>query len=522
MSSMHFSLALLIGASATGFSPRAQESDSAPRPNVLILLADDLGWMDVGFNNPSTFYDTPNLDRLCAQGARLSAAYAACPVCSPTRASLMTGKHPARMDTTDWFGAPQPDAILAAADEGAKRLARFQKLALLPAPYVAALPLEEVTIAEVLKGAGYATFFAGKWHLGGQGFEPERQGFDVNVAGHHRGGPYGPGRYFHPFGMPNLESEEGDHLPARLAEETSAFIDDHASEPWFATLSFYSVHTPLMGRPDLVERYEAKRTRLEEAGELEDEWGREGDRRVRSTQNHAVYAAMVAAMDEAVGEVLDTLDERGLAEDTLVIFFSDNGGLSTSEGHPTSNLPLRGGKGWLYEGGIREPCTVRWPGRIQAGRVIDTPVQSVDFLPTIAAAAGIESEDWPEVDGVDLTSLLGRDEGTRVTSAVLALPPLRQPRRVPRWRDPRRWLEVDRTLRRRRRAVRHRSRHRRTARSRARTPRTSRSPRIEARGVARERRRQDAEGEPGQALNGHSLSTERVVDLSRHPQRVEQ
>ena len=402
MRGTYLPLALLIGATAA----LAQKPDPAPRPNVLILLADDLGWMDVGFNNPDTFYDTPNLDRLCAEGARLSAAYAACPVCSPTRASLMTGKHPARMDTTDWFGAPQPDAITRAAEEGTNRLARFQKLPLLPAPYVAALPLEEVTIAEVLKDAGYATFFAGKWHLGGDGFEPELQGFDVNVAGHHRGGPYGPGRYFHPFGMPNLESEEGDHLPARLAEETCAFIQEHKTEPWFAALSFYSVHTPLMGRPDLVKRYEAKRARLEEDGTLEDEWGTEGERRVRRTQNHAVYAAMVAAMDEAVGDVLETLDELELAENTLVLFFSDNGGLSTSEGHPTSNLPLRGGKGWLYEGGVREPCAVRWPGRIEAGRVIDTPVQSIDFLPTIAAAAGIEPADRPDVDGVDLTAML--------------------------------------------------------------------------------------------------------------------
>ncbi|MEM9800096.1 MAG: sulfatase [Planctomycetota bacterium] len=390
-------LAALIVAGAAAAATPGDE-----RPNVLVLLADDLGWMDVGFNHPDTFYDTPAIDRIAHEGVRLTRAYAACPVCSPTRASLLTGRHPARLGTTDYFGAPQPEAIVAAAREGAKRLRRFQRLPLLPAPYVDRLVHEEVTLAEVLRGAGYATLFAGKWHLGGDGFDPATQGFDVNVGGHHRGGPYGRGRYFHPFDMPNLASEEGDHLPARLAEETSAFIEGHQDEPWFCMLSFYSVHTPLMGRPDLVERYEAKRARLG----LEASWGTEGERRVRLVQEHAVYAAMVAAMDEAVGEVLATLDRLELADDTIVVFFSDNGGLSTSEGHPTSNLPLRAGKGWLYEGGVREPCAIRWPGRIEAGTETDVPVQSVDFLPTLAAAVEAPVPEGVALDGIDLVPLL--------------------------------------------------------------------------------------------------------------------
>ncbi len=371
-----------------------------PRPNVLVILADDLGWMDVGFNNPDTFYDTPNLDRLAAEGTVLTSAYAACPVCSPTRASLMTGRHPARIDTTDWFGAPQPQGVLAAGKQGKKN--RFAKNPLVGAPYVAQLVHEEVTVAEVLKGEGYRTFFAGKWHLGGEGFEPETQGFDINVAGHHRGGPYGPGRYFHPFGMPNLESKEGDHLPARLAEEASGFIKADSEDPWLCYLSFYSVHTPLMGRPDLVERYKAKRDELG----LQNEWGTIGERRVRLVQEHAVYAAMVAAMDEAVGEVLKTLDETDQAKDTLVVFYSDNGGLSTSEGSPTSNMPLRGGKGWLYEGGVREPCAVRWPGVIPAGVTRDDPVQSVDLLPTVAAATGAALDGDITLDGANLMPML--------------------------------------------------------------------------------------------------------------------
>ncbi|MEM1450989.1 MAG: sulfatase [Planctomycetota bacterium] len=380
-----------------------QDQESGPdRPNVLFVLADDLGWMDVGFNNPHTFYDTPSIDRIAAEGMRFTAAYAACPVCSPTRASIMTGRHPARLHTTDYFGAPQPDSILAAARAGKKRLGRFQRHPLLPAPYVDRLVHEEVTLAEVLRERGYATFFAGKWHLGGEGFDPTTQGFDVNVAGHHRGGPYGRGKYFHPFDMPGLDSEEGDHLPARLAEEACAFIESHADEPWLCYLSFYSVHTPLMGRDDLVEKYERKRQGLG----LEAQWGKEGPRKVRLVQEHAVYAAMVAAMDEAVGEVLGALDRLGLADDTIVVFFSDNGGLSTSEGHPTSNLPLRAGKGWLYEGGVREPCAVRWPGRVEAGTSCDVPIQSIDFLPTLATATGARLDPDRPVDGVDILPVL--------------------------------------------------------------------------------------------------------------------
>ncbi len=391
--------------------------DSESRPNVLFLLADDLGWMDVGFQNPDTFYETPNLDRLREGGVRLTSAYAACPVCSPTRASILTGRHPARLDTTDFFGAPQPDAVLAAGREGAKRLGWFQKQPLLPAAYINHLPQSEITLAEALGSAGYDTFFAGKWHLGGDGFEPETQGFDVNVAGHHRGGPYGPGRYFHPFGMPNLESEEGDHLPARLAEEASAFITAERDGPWLCYLSFYSVHTPLMGRADLVEKYEKKR---EELG-LQAEWGKEGQRKVRQVQEHAVYAAMVEAMDEAAGEVLRVLDESGQADNTIVVFFSDNGGLSTSEGHPTSNLPLRGGKGWLFEGGVREPCVVRWPGEIPAGGTLDVPMQSVDFFPTILSATGVGAPADVELDGRDLLPVL-RDSNAESIAELEARP----------------------------------------------------------------------------------------------------
>jgi arylsulfatase A-like enzyme len=361
------------------------------RPNVVFFLVDDLGWVDLACYG-SSFYETPNIDRLAESGVKFTNAYAACPVCSPTRASIMSGKYPARMDTTDWFGAPQPDNV-------GKHHTRNKPL--LPAPYVDHLPLEETTIAEAFKEAGYATFFAGKWHLGGEGFFPEDQGFDVNIGGHHRGSP--PGGYFAPYKNPKMEQgPKGEHLPARLAEETAAFIDAHHEEPFLAYLSFYSVHTPLQARDDLKEKYQEKAEELPEDREV---WGEEGDRKLRLVQDHAVYAGMVEAMDAAVGVVLDKLDALGIADNTIVMLTSDNGGLSTSEGHPTSNLPLRAGKGWLYEGGIREPLLVRGPG-VASGAQTDVPVSSPDFFPTLLELTGLDARPDQHVDGASFAGVL--------------------------------------------------------------------------------------------------------------------
>ena len=361
----------------------------APQPNFLFILVDDLGYMDLGAYNAATFYETPNIDRLAREGVQFTEAYAAAPVCSPTRASIMTGLYPVRMGTTNWFGAPQPNSV----GPNWKR-----NRMMLPAPYNAQLPHEEITIAEALQAGGYRTFFAGKWHLGTEGSYPEDHGFEINKGGWERGGPYGRGRYFTPYDNPRLEDgPEGEHLPARLARETAAFIAEHQDEPFLAFLSFYSVHTPLMTRPDLEAKYRAKPA-------PEDSWGTEGQRRVRQVQNHAVYAGMVEAMDQAVGTMLRALDELGLADNTVVFFTSDNGGLSTSEGHPTSNLPLRAGKGWLYEGGIREPLIIRWPKHLAGGRVEQTPVISNDYLPTILAMARLSEPEGS--DGVSLLPLL--------------------------------------------------------------------------------------------------------------------
>lgn len=373
-------------------------TEAPARPNVLFILVDDLGVMDVTPNNPESFYDTPELERLAASGMRFTNGYAACPVCSPTRASILTGKYPQRLGITDYISANRGNQ-----PEKWRRPTR-----LLPAPYTDRLAHEEVTLAEALKGAGYATFFAGKWHLGPEGWWPEDQGFDENQGGITRGGPYGGKRYFSPYGNPRLEDgPEGEHLPARLARETADFIAENQQQPWLAYLSFYSVHTPLLAREDLIEKY---RARKQELG-LAEVWGQEGQRAVRLVQEHAVYAGMVEAMDQAVGTVLDALDETGQAERTIVVFFSDNGGLSTSEGHPTSNLPFRAGKGWMYEGGIREPLLVRAPGLTAAGSVNETVVSSVDFFPTLLELCGVESS--AELDGESFVAALAGEEVER-------------------------------------------------------------------------------------------------------------
>ena len=384
----------LLAAPLSGCLEGAAKNTPAKRTNFVFFLVDDLGWTDLGCMG-SSFYETPNIDKLAAQGMVFTDAYAACPVCSPTRASIMAGKYPARMDTTDWFGAIQP--------ERASNNKKYKK-PLLPAKYVPRLPLEEVTIAEALKDAGYATFFAGKWHLGETDeYWPEFQGFDVNKGGWVRGGPYGPGKYFTPYGNPRLkDGPKGEHLPDRLASETVKFINENRDKPFLAYLSFYSVHTPLVSRDDLKQKYIEKKNKLG----LKAEWSQEGERKVRLVQEHAIYAAMVEAMDMACGKVLDALESMGLDENTAVFFMSDNGGLSTSEGHPTSNLPLRGGKGWLYEGGIREPMFIKWPGVTKPGSKCSIPVTSTDFYPTMLDIAGLKQRPEQHVDGQSLMRLL--------------------------------------------------------------------------------------------------------------------
>jgi arylsulfatase A-like enzyme len=385
-------LSLLLAALAMTLPiPRSARAALASKPNIVFLLADDLGYMDIGANNAKTFYETPNIDGLARKGMRFTAGYAACPVCSPTRASIRTGKYPQRVGITDFIGAAQPEKW--------KRPTR-----LLPAPYEERLALGETTLAEAFKTHGYATFFAGKWHLGPTNYWPENQGFDINMGGIDRGGPYGGKKYFSPYGNPRLtDGPPGEHLPDRLATETVKFIEANRDRPFLAYLSFYSVHTPLMAREDLRKKYEAKAKALPTNGPT---WGQERERKVRLVQDHAVYAGMVEAMDQAVGKVLAALDRAGLADRTIVVFMSDNGGLSTSEGHPTSNLPLRAGKGWLYEGGIREPWIVHAPGVTKPGSTCGTPVTSTDFFPTLLDLADLPIQPAQHRDGMSLLPLL--------------------------------------------------------------------------------------------------------------------
>jgi len=280
----------------------ASEPDSETPPNVVVILVDDLGYMDIGANNPNCFYETPNIDAFAKSGLRFTNGYAANPVCSPTRFSMLTGRYPTRVGATNFFTG--------------NRKGKFAG-----APLHNRMPLEEITLADTLKSKGYATFFAGKWHLGPtEEYFPHNRGFDVNMGGWNKGGPYTGKKYFAPFKNPFLipESPAGEHLPTRLARETANFIDKNKEQPFFAYLSFYSVHTPLIGRPDLIEKYEARAEAIEgeEFGEEEQVFGKD-PRKVRILQKHPVYAAMVEAMDEAVGVVLKQLEDSGVADNTI-------------------------------------------------------------------------------------------------------------------------------------------------------------------------------------------------------------
>lgn len=366
---------------------------TAEKPNVVVFLVDDLGYMDIGANNPDSFYETPNVDALAKAGMLFTDGYAANPVCSPTRYSLMTGRYPTRVGATNFFPKSKGSKL---------RSGTFN-----PAPLTDEMPLDEITLADALREQGYATFFAGKWHLGhGEEFFPLNRGFDVNIGGNQNGGPYSGKKYFAPFNNPQIEEESpaGEHMPARLARETVSFINEHKDQPFFAYFSFYSVHTPLMGRPDLVEKYKEKAKRItgKEFDQVPSASGKSNKRRIQ--QKHAVYAAMVEAMDEAVGEVVQGLKDAGVWENTIIVFTSDNGGLSTSEGLPTSNLPFNGGKGWVFEGGIREPWIIRYPGVTAAGSVSKEQICSIDLFPTLVAAAGYEPKH--EIDGLDLRPVL--------------------------------------------------------------------------------------------------------------------
>ena len=363
--------------------------------NFVFFLVDDMGWADIGANG-STFHETPNIDRLARSGMRFTQGYAAGSVCSPTRASIMTGKHPVRVDITDWIPG-QPNRLTNP---------------LLHPEDRSHLPLEEVTLAEVLKDHGYQTFFGGKWHLGDKGQWPTDQGFDINIGGHDRGSP--PGGYYSPWSNPALKAKRpGEYLTERLTEESVKFLEERdKTRPFLLYLSYYNIHTPIQAYKKHIDHYKAKAAKaFQDVTPTEPE--HDGINRTR--QDNPALASMVAAVDDSVGVLLGKLTELKLDENTVVIFFSDNGGLSTlSRPGPGCNLPLRAGKGWLYEGGVREPTLIRAPGVTQPGSVSHKPMVSMDFFPTMLELAGLPLQPKLHVDGQSLLPhIKGEDSGQR-------------------------------------------------------------------------------------------------------------
>jgi arylsulfatase A-like enzyme len=368
------------------------------QPNIIFILLDDFGWRDLACYG-SSFYETPHLDRLASQGVIFSDAYAAAPVCSPSRASFLTGRYPARVGVTDWI------------DSGYHiHPARGR---LVDAPYIPQLPLEEFNIARALSQAGYATWHVGKWHLGGGAYAPQFQGFDINIGGGHQGHPWRG--YFSPWELPYLaDGPRGEYLTDRLTDEAVHLIRTHRAGPFFLNLWHYAVHNPIQAKPEDVERFsrKAQQMGLDQIDPFE-----EGERfptehkkhlRVmrRTVQSNPEYAAMIFNLDWNIGRLLETVAETGQSESTLIVFTSDNGGLATSEGSPTCNAPLSEGKGWMYEGGNRVPLFFAWPGVISTGAACRIPFSSPDLAPTIMALAGLPACPEQFCDGLSFADLL--------------------------------------------------------------------------------------------------------------------
>jgi arylsulfatase A-like enzyme len=353
---------LIIGVLATLLLEMSSPAPAA-QPNVIVVLVDDMGWRDLSCQG-SPFYETPHIDRLAASGMRFTHGYSACTVCSPSRAALMTGQYPARLHITDWIaGHERPFAKL--------KIPEWQKF----------LPLEAVTVAERLRGAGYATASIGKWHLGDAGHAPERQGFDKNLGGYHRGQPPS---YFAPYKIPTLpEGPAGEYLTDREAAEAVSFIETNRDRPFFLYLPHYCVHTPIQAKPAVQAKYAAK-----DAGSL--------------TVKNAAYAAMVESVDDCMGKILDAVDRLGIRDRTAIIFTSDNGGLANI----TDNAPARAGKGSAYEGGVRVPFIVSWPGVTEPGTTSAAPVITPDITATILELTGVGPAADQPLDGRSLAGVL--------------------------------------------------------------------------------------------------------------------
>lgn len=386
------------------------QGNAKSRPNVIFILADDLGYKDLGCYG-STFYETPNIDKLAAKGALFTNAYSACAVSSPSRAAILTGKYPSRLKITDWIG-PESSHV-----KGKMTMPACKHH----------LPLEEITMAEAFRQVGYSTCFIGKWHLGKSDYFPDKQGFDINIGGIDAGSPPS---YFSPYtnetfnktwgwegALPNLVAgPSGEYLTDRLTDEAINFLDTIRGKPFFLYFSHYAVHMPLQAKKELTEKYREKAAKLSPQ-EIPEFIRDVNGSYTRTIQNHAIYAAMIESLDESVGRVMRKLEETGLSENTIIVFVSDNGGLTTSNFQkydftlnpselPTSVLPLRTGKGFYYEGGVRVPVIIYQPGAASNGKKSDVVVTGTDFYPTLLEMCGIRLLKKQHVDGESLLPVL--------------------------------------------------------------------------------------------------------------------
>jgi len=365
-------------------------AEAPAKPNILFILVDDYGIKDVGVEG-SSFYETPNIDRLARSGMRFTQGYAACSVCSPSRASILLGQYTTRHGITDWIG-----------EDVGEKFAKKRHTKLLVPDYVRNLPAADTTLAAALKSAGYITFFAGKWHLGSKGSWPEDRGFDINKGGWDAGSP--EGGYFAPWNNPKLPSgPKGQDLTQRLADETISFIEQNTNKPFLAYLAFYAVHGPIQTTKPLWEKFREKASAQPKP---EERFKIDRTLPVRIVQDNPIYAGLIEDMDGAVGRVLKKLDELGLASNTIVVLTGDNGGVSSGDSYSSSELPYRGGKGRQWEGGTRVPFYIKAPGVTRPGSTCDTPVIGIDFYPTLLQLAGVTAQPKQTIDGVSLLPLL--------------------------------------------------------------------------------------------------------------------
>lgn len=368
------------------------------QPNVIMILIDDLGWIDLSCQG-SAFYETPHIDQLRREGMGFDNAYAACPVCSPSRASILSGKYPARLKITDWI------------DHENFHPCRGK---LIDAPYIKELPVSEYSLAKAFKDGGYQTWHVGKWHLGKEASYPQHHGFDVNLGGSWWGHP--KKGYFSPYQMENLsDGPEGEYLTDRIGAEAVRLIESRdRTRPFFLNLWHYAVHTPLQAKAEDIAYFTEKSKRMgldrQESFEIGDPFPtmQKKDKRItrRIVQSDPVYAAMIKALDDSVGVLMTALKRQEIDEETIVVFTSDNGGLATAEHSPTCNYPLSEGKGWMFEGAVREPLFVRWPGHIQAGSLSHALTTSPDFYPTLMDLCGLPQVPNQHCDGVSFASVL--------------------------------------------------------------------------------------------------------------------